>query len=773
MRENHFMKNPTFAVILALVALCFFPTAKAFESISSTVVASEGGQIAHLAKHGDIVYVLSSNSNRDLRLHRSTNGGANFTSNSPFQTSVYNGTETALCVDESGLVHIFWESADDSVLYWAYSDDDGDSFYEPIPLSSGMQWADSPACAIHPDGTLYLVFRAFNSNSIELYLVTVPSRTISENSTGVGGSAGWSPLPIPIIGESRIRYASSAGETPQQLTNNTIQEDNPAIAVSGNNVYISYIDRYNLGNAYVIVSEDGGDSFGEPRMVNFANGSAANEYHLAMGTPSANGLIIAYGDSNADLEGDLYAALTTVNTDSFIWTEIADSRSRYQMHPELAVQGDTIYVTWYDFRNNNAEVYLDKSADGLTFGEDFNVTNAAGEQFVRDIAADEDGIFILATDYTTEPYSTRLYTVRDEDAPKPRKAIIVTTAPNPGDPLTTSINTNSEYAYQTLRLQGYGDDQILFLSNDSTTDLDGDGEMDIDGLLTRQNLEQGILEWAADASDLTVYLVGHGGRETFTLNSREILNASDLDTWLDDYQTSTGGEVVVVYDACYSGSFLPILTPPTGKPRIVITSTRSDELAFMESDGLVSFSYYFWSQIAYGSSTKDAFNKAVISLDVHGIRQVPQVDADGDGVSDKGEATLLADLYIGDGIVHAAARPVINNSMKRVVLTQENSTKLWVDGVTAAGEITRVWAIITPPDYHPEDPTVPIMDLPTVELRSLGSGYYEGTYDGFEQQGVYHVAFYAQDIDGAVSMPRRGKVIKSGSQGCRRAIYCR
>jgi len=355
------------------------------------------------------------------------------------------------------------------------------------------------------------------------------------------------------------------------------------------------------------------------------------------------------------------------------------------------------------------------------------------------------------------------------------KAIIIGTAPVPTDAAAVSnaFYANTTLAYQALRLQGYGDDEILFLSSDSPTDLDGDGEIDVDDLATKANLENAVREWAADASDLTLYLVGHGGNGTFRVGKDEILQAEELDQWLDEYQNKTEGKVVFVYDACESGSFLPILIPPAGTQRIVITSTQSDTPAFMQGDGVVSFSYYFWSQVMMGATVEFAFTTALNSLDVQAIRQVPQIDANGNGINDKGEATQLADLYIGDGVVHAGDRPIIGTTFGTLVLKRDTSATLWVDGVTTTGEISRVWATITPPGYHPDDPTTVITDLTTIDLHALGNGYYEGTYDGFVQRGVYNVVFYAQDTDGVVSMPQAGTVIKSTGGRCVRSGFCR
>ena len=70
-----------------------------------------------------------------------------------------------------------------------------------------------------------------------------------------------------------------------------------------------------------------------------------------------------------------------------------------------------------------------------------------------------------------------------------------------------------------------------------------------------------------DADSLVIYLVDHGGKDTFRMRGTETLSAADLDSWLDTLQNTMTGKVTVIYDACESGSFLSSLTPPPGKER--------------------------------------------------------------------------------------------------------------------------------------------------------------------------------------------------------------
>ena len=58
-----------------------------------------------------------------------------------------------------------------------------------------------------------------------------------------------------------------------------------------------------------------------------------------------------------------------------------------------------------------------------------------------------------------------------------------------------------------------------------------------------ESIEAGIIDWAGDvnepADDVLLYLVDHGGPETFELAKKTLLSASELDGWLDTLQANT------------------------------------------------------------------------------------------------------------------------------------------------------------------------------------------------------------------------------------------
>jgi hypothetical protein len=66
------------------------------------------------------------------------------------------------------------------------------------------------------------------------------------------------------------------------------------------------------------------------------------------------------------------------------------------MRPSIAVQGDDLYVVWFDDRDGNVEVYFKHSADGGTsWGKDVRLTNAPGDSMHPSVAVSHRYVHVV------------------------------------------------------------------------------------------------------------------------------------------------------------------------------------------------------------------------------------------------------------------------------------------------------------------------------------------------------------------------------------------
>jgi len=415
-----------------------------------------------------------------------------------------------------------------------------------------------------------------------------------------------------------------------------------------------------------------------------------------------------------------------------------------------------VYVV--DYWNNRIQKF---TSDG-TFITKWGSEGSDPGQFSRprSIAIDLNGDI-----YVTEELNHRIQIFNQSGSSQYlSKAIIVAGGGNyQGNNLWDATQLCSNYAFRALTYQGYTKETIYYLTSDTDLDLDGNSILDdVDADATNANLETAITSWATDSTDLTLYITNHGGDKQFRMSETELLSVQELNTWLDQFQAESGAKITIVYDACQSGGFLDEISSST-YDRIFIASTSHDQQAYFTSMGQISFSYFFWGNIFNGMSLYDSFVLSTTAVEYSYDSQTPLLNADGNSTGNEdSDMDLIQDIYIGNGVVSADDIPVIGSISDTITLNSETQATIFADNVIDANGISKVWAIITPPDHGSGDPSDPVLDLPEIQLSSTTGTLYQGTYDGFTQKGTYNVAVFARDGNGTLSIPKSTSVIQTG-----------
>jgi uncharacterized protein YjiK len=361
--------------------------------------------------------------------------------------------------------------------------------------------------------------------------------------------------------------------------------------------------------------------------------------------------------------------------------------------------------------------------------------------------------------YVADTFNNRIQVFKKETIHINNKAIVVAGGgPYPENNIWEETEMCANYAYRALTYQGFTKDTIYYLSSHMDMDVDNNGIFDdVDADATMGNLNYAITTWAQDAENLFMYMVDHGSDGIFVMSAHEHLKAEDLDTWLDTLQDTIPGTVTLVYDACRSGSFIPILDPPSGKERIIATSTSKDEAATISSQGRVSFGWFFWGNMFNGDSFYDSFVLATSSIGDAYHPQHPLLDGNGNGIgNEKEDKDIVRSLTIGNEIKSAGDIPTIGSVSPAQTLNGQTSTVIYAENVIDADGISRVWAVITPPGYSSGSPDNPT-DLPALDLSPVGNNRYEGVYD-FTSGGTYSIAIFASDRRTMLSLPKATKV---------------
>ncbi|MCK4613282.1 MAG: caspase family protein [Thermoplasmata archaeon] len=237
-----------------------------------------------------------------------------------------------------------------------------------------------------------------------------------------------------------------------------------------------------------------------------------------------------------------------------------------------------------------------------------------------------------------------------------------------------SIKNNVEYAYEVLHdFYGYTSHNIKVLSWDGKIQtmniVDAPGTLpEINNAFKELGNEMGPNDF------LFVYITSHGVPGKVEVYNTPKKHDMFRYTWLMDNLTSiheqTGVKrIAVVVDACYSGS---VIFDVKGDYIITIASSKADDESYASKDVHSLFTHYFYEALEHPNlaslpsyekvknveftfeehrfiSLGEAFTISKDKLRVQkisGREQIPQIDQDGDGLSDEKEEGLAYNTYI-------------------------------------------------------------------------------------------------------------------------------
>ncbi len=332
---------------------------------------------------------------------------------------------------------------------------------------------------------------------------------------------------------------------------------------------------------------------------------------------------------------------------------------------------------------------------------------------------------------------------------------------------TTESIINS--IYHMLYERGFENDEIYYLSPKLSADFNGDGINDraVDAPQPEGNLQvsdvQQALEWAKGRGKLDqplyFFLVDHGAEDSnqklyFKLSNTTTLEATQLRGFLDEYTAATSSSMVVVIDACWSGSLMEELSPSAN--RAIISSTTGSGKAYFYPPARQGFSRFLADSLSEGKSFKEAFEFAsmqqtkilprIAESSKQPIEQLGQEPKFSDG---SGNNDWLQTLFVNGNFPRAnpvSIKELVSSGSTNLAAGQKHLLKAQVN--VTQGYLQHVWAILKPPhinlvlDKH----GTPILDLPFLTLLpTVDAGIWETTWREATYNGDYELIFYAED----------------------------
>lgn len=326
------------------------------------------------------------------------------------------------------------------------------------------------------------------------------------------------------------------------------------------------------------------------------------------------------------------------------------------------------------------------------------------------------------------------------------------------DALFYSTQYLSDHVYKTFKDRLFKDEDIFYFNPILEHDIDKDGLndniVDSDKNFSIESFNDAIETWAIiqkTDGPLYIYLIDHGGIDTFKLNDGQILKAEDLRVLLDNFQQFRDKRAVVVtIEACKSGSFIDNLTNDEFQ-RVIVTSNDERD-TYQQLNGEISFTQFFIDSLLTSNSIYESWQDAIAILYVTGSpynKMKPML------VETK-DSSISKDLYIGGKFVIAGLIAEFDDWTPSSCIYAGNSMELYAK-VSTLDTVHSVWALIQPPDYDLPDVVndfqVPVVTHPIINLyETNGNGIYKGVFDQFSYNGLYRIVFFVRDSNNHVNI---------------------
>jgi len=225
-------------------------------------------------------------------------------------------------------------------------------------------------------------------------------------STAVDGENIYAVWQDDTPGNSEIyfRMSEDGGYTwaaSKRLTNNVGNSENPAIAVNGPNIYVTWQDDTpGSPEIYFKMSADGGDTWASSKRL---TNNAGNSENPSISVDALNIYVVWQDDTiTADnTTGDSEINFRESNDGGSTWQvpQTLTSNAGSSLSPTIAASGSNVYVAWKDNTPGNYEIFMKKSANGgTTWLTNKKLTTNASTSLNPSIAVNGSNVYVTWED---------------------------------------------------------------------------------------------------------------------------------------------------------------------------------------------------------------------------------------------------------------------------------------------------------------------------------------------------------------------------------------
>lgn len=380
---------------------------------SGSSLTNLGKSIAVENNNLHVCWIDNRDGNFEVYYKRSTNAGANWSSDQRLTNSAAVSYATSICIEGAN-------------VYITFSDD-RTGYFEIYFLKStnrGLNWSSETRISTND---LYHSYESDIKANVYIYAAWLEER------------AG--DLDIYF---SRSANYGSTWSSPVKITPNLYAQKYPVLSASGSNVHVVFQDERAGGTTnteiYYMRSTNNGLNWSGETNLSEHNGFSYNGYVYTTGTT-----VHAVWDDDWTGNREIFYRRSTNNGANWSGDAILTVNSGVSAGPSLTASGIYAHMVWSDERDGNREIYYKISTNnGSTWSSDLRLTNSSGYSGTASICHSGNALNVLW--YDDRNGNNEIYFKRNPtgnptgigiiSSEIPKKFSLSQNYPNPFNPVT-------------------------------------------------------------------------------------------------------------------------------------------------------------------------------------------------------------------------------------------------------------------------------------------------------------------------------------------------